>query len=60
MVEYPSMVVMEIAAPVSSEGMDSGSMTFQIIWKLLAPIDFAASTIPAFISFKELSTMRAM
>ena len=54
------MVVMEIAAPVSSEGMDSGSMTFQIIWKLLAPIDFAASTIPAFISFKELSTMRAM
>ena len=49
----------EMAAPVISAGFASGTSTLQIISRLLAPIDCAASITPTFTSLRELSTMRA-
>ena len=50
---------MEMAAPLTSEGMASGTMTLKIICALVEPMDCAASRMPWFTSCRELSTMRA-
>ena len=54
------MVTREMAPPRISEGLASGRYTFQTIWKVEAPMDWAASTTPASTSLREVSTIRAM
>ena len=54
------MVTMEMAPPSTKEGFASGRYTFQTIWNVEAPMDWAASTTPASTSFREVSTIRAM
>ena len=46
--------------PRIKEGFASGRYTFQTIWRVEAPMDWAASTTPASTSFREVSTIRAM
>ena len=53
------MVTMEMTAPFIREGLDSGSSTLLTIWKLVQPMDWAASMTPASTSFREDSTIRA-
>ena len=49
-----------MAPPRIKEGFASGRYTFQTIWRVEAPMDWAASTTPASTSFREVSTIRAM
>ena len=53
------MVTIEIAPPTISEGLASGTSTFQTICQGVAPMDCAASITPNGTSLIEDSTMRA-
>ena len=50
---------MQMAKPLISEGMASGISTLRTIWKVLEPMDWAASMMPLSTSLKLPSTMRA-
>ena len=50
---------MQIAKPLTSDGMASGISTFRTIWKVVEPIACAASTTPLSTSSRLPSTMRA-
>ena len=60
MAEYPRIVVTDMAAPTSRDGLASGSSTLTIICQVDAPMDLAASMTPASTSFREDSTIRPM
>ena len=49
-----------MAPPRIREGFASGRYTFQTVWSVEAPMDWAASTTPASTSLREVSTIRAM
>mgnify|MGYP006978115824 CR=1 FL=1 len=56
---YPKMVPKAVVAPATREVLASTKSTLVIMEKLLAPMDFAASTTPASTSFNEVSTSLA-
>ena len=58
--ELPSIVTVDITAPIMSDGLASGISTLNIIWNVFEPIDFAASTTPPPISLIEDSTILAI
>ena len=54
------MVMVAMPIPRRREGKLSGSRTFQMIWRLVAPMARALSITPLSSSLKELSTIRAI
>ena len=53
------MVVVQMAAPLISDGRASGNSTLRMICQVVLPMDSAASITPESTSFREPSTMRA-